>query len=103
MDAAAKVRKAPVSFGAAVDRSGHRLDGFLQSYGGGFFTRTEGRPHQQSGDQEGRRGVRQVSQGRTMPLDIWAGGTGYVGANQQFVKRPAGLLSLRELAGGPVQ
>jgi hypothetical protein len=39
MDAAAKVKKATgVPYAAAVDRSGHRLDGFIQSYGGGFFT-----------------------------------------------------------------
>jgi ABC-type glycerol-3-phosphate transport system substrate-binding protein len=39
MAAAAKVKKATgVPFAAAVDRSGHRLAGFLQSYKGGFFT-----------------------------------------------------------------
>ena len=39
MAAAAKVKKATgVPFAATADRSGHRLDGFLQSYRGGFFT-----------------------------------------------------------------
>jgi len=87
MDAAAKVRKATgVPFGAAVDRSGHRLDGFLQSYGGGFFT-PDGKDVRISSP-ETKKAVDafvKFHKDGTMPLDIWAGGTGYVGANQQFV------------------
>jgi alpha-1,4-digalacturonate transport system substrate-binding protein len=87
MDAAAKVRKATgVPFGAAVDRSGHRLDGFLQSYGGGFFT-PDGKDVRISSP-ETKKAVEafvKFHKDGTMPLDIWAGGTGYVGANQQFV------------------
>ena len=87
MDAAAKVRKATgVPFGAAVDRSGHRLDGFLQSYGGGFFT-PDGKDVRISSP-ETKKAIEafvKFHKDGTMPLDIWAGGTGYVGANQQFV------------------
>ena len=87
MDAAAKVRKATgVPFGAAVDRSGHRLDGFIQSYGGGFFT-PDGKDVRISSP-ETKKAIEafvKFHKDGTMPLDIWAGGTGYVGANQQFV------------------
>ncbi|MFQ3621262.1 MAG: extracellular solute-binding protein [Spirochaetales bacterium] len=78
--------KTGVPFAATADRSGHRLDGFLQSYGGGFFTE-DGKGLRISSP-ETRKGledfVRYHKEG-IMPLDIWAGGTGYVGANQQFV------------------
>ncbi len=87
MAAAAKVKKATgVPFAAAVDRSGHRLDGFLQSYKGGFFT-ADGKEVRITSP-ETRKGVEAFvgfHKDGTMPLDIWAGGTGYVGANQQFV------------------
>ena len=87
MAAAAKVKKATgVPFAAAVDRSGHRLDGFLQSYKGGFFT-PDGKDVRIT-SAETKKGVEAFvgfHKDGTMPLDIWAGGTGYVGANQQFV------------------
>ena len=87
MTAAAKVKKATgVPFAAAVDRSGHRLDGFLQSYGGGYFTR-DGKDVRVT-SAETRKAIEAFvgfHKDGTMPLDIWAGGTGYVGANQQFV------------------
>ena len=87
MAAAAKVKKATgVPFAATADRSGHRLDGFLQSYGGGFFT-ADGKDVRITSP-ETRKGVEAFvgfHKDGTMPLDIWAGGTGYVGANQQFV------------------
>jgi alpha-1,4-digalacturonate transport system substrate-binding protein len=87
MAAAAKAKKATgVPFAAAVDRSGHRLDGFLQSYKGGFFT-ADGKDVRITSP-ETRKGVEAFvgfHKDGTMPLDIWAGGTGYVGANQQFV------------------
>ncbi len=87
MAAAAKVKKATgVPFAAAADRSGHRLDGFLQSYKGGFFT-PDGKDVRIT-SAETKKGVEAFvgfHKDGTMPLDIWAGGTGYVGANQQFV------------------
>ena len=87
MAAAAKVKKATgVPFAAAADRSGHRLDGFLQSYKGGYFT-PDGKDVRITGA-ETKKGVEAFvgfHKDGTMPLDIWAGGTGYVGANQQFV------------------
>ena len=87
MAAAAKVKKATgVPFAAAGDRSGHRLDGFLQSYKGGYFT-PDGKDVRIT-SAETRKGVEAFvgfHKDGTMPLDIWAGGTGYVGANQQFV------------------
>ncbi len=87
MDAAAKVKKATgVPYAAAVDRSGHRLDGFIQSYGGGFFS-ADGKAVRITGP-ETKKAIEsfvKFHQDGIMPLDIWAGGTGYVGANQQFV------------------
>jgi alpha-1,4-digalacturonate transport system substrate-binding protein len=87
MAAVAKVKKATgVPFAAAADRSGHRLDGFLQSYRGGFFT-LDGKDVRITSP-ETRKAVEAFvgfHKDGTMPLDIWAGGTGYVGGNQQFV------------------
>jgi alpha-1,4-digalacturonate transport system substrate-binding protein len=87
MAAAAKVQKAAgVAFAATADRSGHRLDGFLQSYKGGYFT-ADGKDVRITSP-ETRKGVEAFvgfHKNGIMPLDIWAGGTGYVGANQQFV------------------
>jgi len=87
MAAAVKVKKATgVPFAATADRSGHRLDGFLQSYRGGFFT-PDGKDVRITSP-ETRKAVEAFvgfHKDGTMPLDIWAGGTGYVGANQQFV------------------
>ncbi len=85
--AAVKVKKATgVPFAATADRSGHRLDGFLQSYGGGFFT-ADGKDVRITSP-ETRKGIETFvgfHKDGAMPPDIWAGGTGYVGANQQFV------------------
>jgi alpha-1,4-digalacturonate transport system substrate-binding protein len=87
MDAAAKVKKAAgVPFAATTDRSGHRLDGFIQSYGGGFFS-ADGKDVRITSP-ETRKAIEsfvKFHKDGIMPLDIWAGGTGYVGANQQFV------------------
>jgi alpha-1,4-digalacturonate transport system substrate-binding protein len=87
MAAAVKVKKATgVPFAATADRSGHRLDGFLQSYGGGFFT-PDGKDVRINSP-ETKKAVEafvKFHKDGIMPLDIWAGGTGYVGANQQFV------------------
>lgn len=87
MEAAAKVKKATgVPYAAAVDRSGHRLDGFLQSYKGGFFT-PDGKDVRITSP-ETKKAIEafvKFHKDGMMPLDIWAGGTGYVGANQQFV------------------
>ena len=86
-DAAMKVKKATgVPFAAAADRSGHRLDGFIQSYGGGFFT-ADGKDVRINSP-ETKKAIEyfvKLHKDGVMPLDIWAGGTGYVGANQQFV------------------
>jgi alpha-1,4-digalacturonate transport system substrate-binding protein len=87
MDVAAKVKKAAgVPFAATADRSGHRLDGFIQSYGGGFFT-PDGKDVRITSP-ETKKAIEafvKFHKDGIMPLDIWAGGTGYVGANQQFV------------------
>ncbi|MFI5338717.1 MAG: ABC transporter substrate-binding protein [Candidatus Methylomirabilales bacterium] len=87
MAAVATVKKATgVPFAATADRSGHRLDGFIQSYGGGFFTR-DGKDVRITSP-ETRKAIQAFvgfHRDAIMPLDIWAGGTGYVGANQQFV------------------
>ncbi len=52
MDLASKVAKATgVPYAAALDRSGHRLDGFIDAQGGAYFTRRrQGRAHQQPGE-----------------------------------------------------
>ena len=86
-DLAGKVQKATgVPFAVAVDRSGHRLDGFIQSFGGSYFT-----PDGKSlnlGSAQTTNALKyfvQLHKDGVMPLEIWAGGSGYVGANQQFV------------------
>jgi alpha-1,4-digalacturonate transport system substrate-binding protein len=85
--AADRVKKATgIPFAATADRSGHRLDGFIQSYGGGFFT-GDGKDVRITSP-ETRKAIEafvKFHKDGMMPLDIWAGGTGYVGANQQFV------------------
>lgn len=85
---AAKVRDATgVPFGMAVDRSGHRLDGFLQSFGGSFFT-LDGKGLRITSP-ETRKGVEvfvRMHREGIMPLEVWAGGgQGYAAANQYFV------------------
>ncbi|MFP4210095.1 MAG: ABC transporter substrate-binding protein [Alkalispirochaeta sp.] len=75
-----------VPYAVAADRSGHRLDGIIQSYGGSFFTE-DGKDLNldASETQEALRQFIEMHDRGVMPLDIWAGGSGYVGANQQFV------------------
>ncbi|MBP7495589.1 MAG: sugar ABC transporter substrate-binding protein [Spirochaetales bacterium] len=78
--------KTGVPFAAACDKSGHRLDGVIQSYGGSYFTE-DGKglrirsPETKKALEDF---VRWHKEGM-MPLETWAGGTGYVGANQQFI------------------
>lgn len=86
-DLASRVRDATgVPFAIAVDRSGHRLDGFVQSYGGGFFTE-DGAIRIDT--PETRRGLQSFVDLHTkgvIPLDVWVGSGGsYAGANQYFV------------------
>ena len=66
MDLATKVAKAAgVPYAAALDRSGHRLDGFIQSYGGGYFTPDgKGVRDQQSGEPAGDQLLRRCEQER---------------------------------------
>ena len=86
-DLAQKVQKATgVPYAVAVDRSGHRLDGIVQSFGGSYFT-PDGTKLNLSSDKT-RNALKyfvQLHKDGVMPLEIWAGGSGYVGANQQFV------------------
>ncbi|WP_324716880.1 sugar ABC transporter substrate-binding protein [Carboxydochorda subterranea] len=85
---AAQVRDATgVPFAMAVDRSGHRLDGFIQSFGGSFFT-PDGKGLRITSP-ETRKGVEafvRMHQEGIMPLEVWAGGgQGYAAANQYFI------------------
>jgi len=68
----------------AMDRSGHRFAGPAISMGAKFFDE-EGYPVI---DDEGFRAMADMfvgwHQDGTMPLDIWAGNTGYAGANEEF-------------------
>ena len=78
--------KTGVPYAAGVDRSGHRLDGFIQSYGGGYFT-GDGKGTRITSP-ETRKAVSdfvQMHRDGVMPLDFWAGGTNYVAANQPFM------------------
>ncbi|OHD79591.1 MAG: hypothetical protein A3J97_16265 [Spirochaetes bacterium RIFOXYC1_FULL_54_7] len=84
---ASKVQKATgVPYAVAADRSGHRLDGIIQSFGGSYFT-PDGKSLNLSSPKtvEALRYFVQLHKDGVMPLEIWAGGSGYVGANQQFV------------------
>lgn len=85
-DLAVKVQKATgVPYAVAMDRSGHRLDGFIQSYGASYLT-PDGKLN--LGSPKTRDALKyfvQLHKDGVMPLEIWAGGSGYVGANQQFV------------------
>lgn len=86
-DLASKVQKATgVPFAVAVDRSGHRLDGIVQSFGGSYFT-PDGKALNLDSPKtvEALKYFVQLHKDGVMPLEIWAGGSGYVGANQQFV------------------
>jgi alpha-1,4-digalacturonate transport system substrate-binding protein len=68
----------------AMDRSGHRFAGPAVSMGAQYFD-DEGYP---AIDDEGFRAMAEMFVGwhgdGTMPMDIWAGNTGYAGANEQF-------------------
>ncbi|MBN2874577.1 MAG: extracellular solute-binding protein [Spirochaetales bacterium] len=86
-EAASAVQKATgVPYAVAADRSGHRLDGIVQSYGASFFTPDGKALNLQSANTTGafKYFVDLHKQG-IMPLEIWAGGSGYVGGNQQFI------------------
>ncbi|MFW5642463.1 MAG: ABC transporter substrate-binding protein [Alkalispirochaeta sp.] len=75
-----------VPYAVAADRSGHRLDGIIQSYGGSFFTEDGKDLNLDAPEtQEALQQFIEMHDRGVMPLDIWAGGSGYVGANQQFV------------------
>ncbi|MFP4011537.1 MAG: ABC transporter substrate-binding protein [Spirochaetaceae bacterium] len=75
-----------VPYAVAADRSGHRLDGIIQSYGGSLFTEDGSELNLDAPEtQEALRTFIELHERGVMPLDIWAGGSGYVGANQQFV------------------
>ncbi|MEW5956183.1 MAG: extracellular solute-binding protein [Chloroflexota bacterium] len=73
-------------FAMAVDRSGHRLDGFIQSYGGGYFN-PDGTVRLAS--PETRQGIEafvRLHEAGTFPLDVWVGGgQSYAAANQFFI------------------
>ena len=74
-----------VPYAVAADRSGHRLVGIVQSFGGSYFTPAG---DLNLGDARTRDALRyfvDLHHDGVMPLEIWAGGSGYVGANQQFV------------------
>jgi alpha-1,4-digalacturonate transport system substrate-binding protein len=84
-EAARQVAEAlDVDFPMAMDRSGHRLAGPAISQGAQFFD--QGYPVIE-GD-EGFRDMAELFVGwhedGTMPMEIWAGATGYVGANEEF-------------------
>ncbi len=75
-----------VPYAVAADRSGHRLDGIIQSFGGSYFTPDGSDLNLDApATQKAIRYFIDLHHQGIMPLDIWAGGSGYVGANQQFV------------------
>ncbi len=69
----------------AMDRSGHRFAGPAISMGAKFFD-ADGNPV--LADDEGFRAMAELfvnwHQDGTMPMDIWAGNSGYAGANEEF-------------------
>lgn len=74
-----------VRFAMAIDRSGHRLDGFLQTYGGGYFT-PEGDLRLTSPETiTGLEAFIQFHDAGVFPLDVWLGaGSGYAEPDQFF-------------------
>jgi alpha-1,4-digalacturonate transport system substrate-binding protein len=75
-----------VPYAAAADRSGHRLAGIIQSYGGSYFTPDGKSLNLNSPETRGAlQTFVELHDKGIMPLDIWAGGSGYVGGNQQFI------------------
>lgn len=90
MDLATKVAKATgVPYAAALDRSGHRLDGFIQSEGGAFFT-ADGKDVQinSPANLKSVQYFVDLNKNGTMPLEVWAGGgSGYADARQLFVNQ----------------
>lgn len=75
-----------VPYAVAADRSGHRLDGIIQSYGGSYFTPDGKSLNLNSPETRGAlQTFVELHDKGIMPLDIWAGGSGYVGGNQQFI------------------
>jgi len=90
MDLATKVAKAAgVPYAAALDRSGHRLDGFIQSYGGGYFTPDgKGVRVNNPANLQAISYFADVNKSGAMPLEVWAGGgSGYADARQLFVNQ----------------
>ncbi len=90
MDLATKVAKAAgVPYAAALDRSGHRLDGFIQSYGGGYFTPDgKGVRITSPANLQAVNFFVDVNKNGAMPLEVWAGGgSGYADARQLFVNQ----------------
>jgi alpha-1,4-digalacturonate transport system substrate-binding protein len=84
--AASEVAEAlEIDFPMAMDRSGHRLAGPAISQGAQYFDES-GYPMVE-GD-EGFRDMAELFVGwhedGTMPMEIWAGTTGYAGANEEF-------------------
>lgn len=90
MDLAVKTAKATgVPYAAAVDRSGHRLDGFIQAMGGAYFT-PDGKDVQinSAANQKAIGYFVDLNKNGTMPLEVWAGGgAGYADARQLFVNQ----------------
>jgi len=88
LDLAIKVKNATgVPYAFAADRSGNRLDGFVQAWGGGYYT-SDGK-RARINDAINVKAVSkfvQLHKDGVMPLEIWAGsGTGYVSGAQTFV------------------
>jgi alpha-1,4-digalacturonate transport system substrate-binding protein len=86
IDLAKKAAKATgIPYAFAADRSGNRLDGFVESGGGSYFS-ADGKSLRITSPETLKGGsefVRLHKEG-AMPLEIWAGSTGYAGANQLF-------------------
>lgn len=85
-DAAVQVSEAlDILFPMAMDRSGHRLAGPAISMGAEYFD-ADGNP-MIAGD-EGFRSMAELfvdwHESGAMPMEIWAGNTGYAGANEEF-------------------
>jgi alpha-1,4-digalacturonate transport system substrate-binding protein len=90
VDLAAKTAKATgVPYAVAVDRSGHRLDGFIQTMGGGYFT-ADGKDVRINSPETARaiNYFVELNRNGTMPLEVWAGGgAGYADARALFVNQ----------------
>lgn len=84
---AVQVRKANRKrFAMAIDRSGHRLDAFIQSYGGSYFAADGSLNVTSAETKRGLSAFVDLHRQRVISLDVWvSSGDGYVSPDHLFI------------------